>query len=342
MKTIFLFLILSPLVSLAGVVNGGGGKAIVCRDKDRTIQSAQVLDLYEAQHQYGLQLLPSPITLDEAINLVGERLESLSGTRQYMMSMNREQLKEIYKKFVLLGPGIGLEPINDSHDILRPENCEIEQLAYFKESNIILVNQNIWSKLDPQNQAALIVHEAIYQLQRQRGATDSRDSRKIVGHLFSTANLQNVMGPVKATGEVIRCETSDTQNVFYMTKDENGSVLMNFAILGGQPVYSLTQTVDIKGSNIYDAVIGLRPQHAFYVPTPLTSAIPHRLYDRVMFKVQSLPLGGGHSGHYVELKMHLLTMDTDEHDRNVEGLPVWCFRDIVDANGSVSESIRKN
>lgn len=337
----FLSVALSSSLVLAGVTNGGGGKAIVCRDQNRQIISAQVLDLFEAENQYGLTLLPSARSLDEALSEVALRLESLSGQRRYMMSMKKTDLEAIYKKFKFLAPGIGLQPIDDSMDLLRPEHCEIEQLAFFKEANIVLVNQDIWNHLTPQNQAALIVHETIYQLQRRQGAKDSRDSRKIVGHLFSTVDLQNVMGLIPARGEVIQCETEKKTNVFYMTKDDLGNVQITFAMLDGQSVYSLTQTISPINSLFFDIVTGASEGSHSFIATELQSRIPHRLFERMSLRVQSYDRNAGHNGHYAKATISFLTMDMEDHGSDIEELPVWCSRDFIDENGNFNESIRK-
>jgi hypothetical protein len=256
MNRVVFLIFLMPSLLWAGVTNGGGGKAVVCRDQDRKIITAQMLDLFEAENQYELTLLPSASSLDEALDQVGLRLEGLSGHRREMLSMSRNDLRAIQKKFKFLAPGIGLQPIDDSMDLLRPENCEIEQLAFFKESNIILVNQDIWNHLNPQNQAALVVHETIYQQHRRNGAKDSRDSRKIVGHLFSTLDLQNVMGPLTKTSEAVQCQTQDERNVFFLTKDADGTGRITFSKLDGQSVYSLTEATEVERSMFYDIITG--------------------------------------------------------------------------------------
>lgn len=341
MKTIFFVLMMVPSILWAGVTNGGGGKAIVCRDQNRKILSAQVLDLFEAENQYGLTLLPSAATLDQALEEVGLRLESLSGQRRGMMRMKKEDLKDIYSKFKLLAPGIGLQPIDDSLDLLRPEHCEIEQLAFFKESNIILINRDIWNHLNPQNQAALVVHETIYQLQRQRGAKDSRDSRKIVGHLFSSLNLQNVMGSVPETGSVVQCNTEDEANVFYLTKDENGIGHITFAMLDGQQVYALTQATEVAKASFYDVITGVSEDSRSFIPSDIKSLIPHRLYERFALRVQSFDRNVGHSGHYAKATISFLTMDMNKYGHGAEELPVWCYRDYVGEDGNSNESLRK-
>lgn len=326
MKTWILTFVMWPAVLWAGVTNGGGGKAIVCRGPDRAILTAQVLDLFEAENQYGLELLPSASTFDENLRQVGDRLEGLQGTRA-MFRMSIVQLKQIFNKFKFLAPGVGIQPIDDSMDLLKPEGCEVEQLAFFKEANVILVNQDIWSKLDPRNKAALVVHEAIYQHQRRRGAQDSRDSRKIVGHLFSTAKLENTMGAIPRTGEAITCGSNDGKSSFYVSLDQNGNSELTFSHIEGLQVFSKTSAS--YSGDFYRQLLGQEPpfSRTSSSVSDLATAIPHRSYDRVALQVHPAP--ADERKEFITVKIAYLMMDEMFEDPTKKYIDLYCYREIA-------------
>ena len=55
-----------------GTINGGGGKGIRCVDPVSRKTTLQLLDLYEAQVLYGLEMLTSPAGSNEALDLMAD------------------------------------------------------------------------------------------------------------------------------------------------------------------------------------------------------------------------------------------------------------------------------
>src|SRR3989338_2231592 len=67
-------LLLPPLLMASGTVDGGGGKAVVCRDQANRIVSAETLDLFEGKNLYGVNVLSLGSTVNEEVAAIQLRL----------------------------------------------------------------------------------------------------------------------------------------------------------------------------------------------------------------------------------------------------------------------------
>jgi len=169
---------MKPGQNSAGGVDGGGGKSVVCRNAEGVITSAELLDLYEGSTMYGLNIKKSTTPYAEQVE-----------SALLVLPASSRALTEAYAhivrdKMTVLPVGTEIAPVDDSLEVVTPKNCRPEQLARFYSQDKILVNGEIWERLDETNRAALILHEAVYANNRFAGATDSRRSRHIVASLF--------------------------------------------------------------------------------------------------------------------------------------------------------------
>jgi hypothetical protein len=173
-------LILS-LTSYAGNERGNGGSGVVCRNADGSIKSAELLDIYEGKALFGLKYSSLTGTIEENYKSIIEDIygKVLSPT-EYMI------FNHIKNSFVMLPEGVELEPINDSLPIIIPRGCKIEQVANFYNLKSIYIVSDIYNKLSDLDKLGLLLHEALYFLDRQGGVKDSRHTRRAVGHLLST------------------------------------------------------------------------------------------------------------------------------------------------------------
>lgn len=171
-------------LTIHGVDNSGGGKAVVCRDEQKNIKRIQLLDLFEGETIYGLTSKSFGDSKEE--NLQGAK-EILQATFAQMPSVIPIQyfIDRALKDFRLLPPDVKLAPVDDAAPIVIPSGCELEQLAYYQDNENLLVDQNLWNALDGKNKAALIMHEIIYLQARYEGDKDSRNARRVVAHIFS-------------------------------------------------------------------------------------------------------------------------------------------------------------
>ena len=202
----------SSLPALAGPGISGGGKGVICRDANRRVISAETLDLWEAREIYGLVPKVSAGTLRETVL---EAMENLSHSfrADEIESFDNEGKREsgapvifetmqnhAYPFFKKEGDpsnveirwlrNVNLTPTNDAYDSATPADCAIEQIISFGDSGMMsgkmLINKDLWDRLDPTNQAALIVHEAYYKVLRYFNAElSSLRTRRAVGLAFN-------------------------------------------------------------------------------------------------------------------------------------------------------------
>ncbi len=235
----------------AGVGSSGGGKAVVCRSAaDQAIESATVLDLYEAVHQHGLQLRPAiGSTEDELMRVLAEFRNSTENTPDSWSNQNLMKANKIIRNFQLT-PGV-LKSIADvGNTIALPRECSLEQLAIYQDKTEKLsVNLDIWNALDSMNQAALLAHEVIYRQQRiDGGDTTSEVTRRMVGLLFSTTPP-----PAKRTlllDDTPFCVSSDNvsqrRTHFYVSSQPSTrESTLTFDVLGGRQSIPVSVTLPV-------------------------------------------------------------------------------------------------
>jgi hypothetical protein len=334
MRTVFFILALWPVFVFAGVTNGGGGKAVVCRDLNREIQSAKLLDLYEAELQYDLVVENSGGDFSLELSRVAKKIEFATSHNRVEAKISLSSLRQNYGHFKILPKGVGIQEIDDSMDVLIPEGCAVEQLAYFKEPKVILVNGDIWQHLDTINRVGLVVHETIYQLQRQHGARDSRESRKITGYLMSGLQLPRTATSIPEEGQIIGCETKDKANLFYLYEEPDRQDMISFVKFGGQPVFT---EMTLRISSIGKYISGEVPLGASsaQVGGGLTSAMPHRVYDRGALLVEPTEL----VSEFVKASLILISIDGDFSSGNNQ-IQVSCFREDRQGTRVSRQSLR--
>ena len=201
---IFVALFAFGMPSRHGVISGGGGRSVVCRNQDGSIKSAEVLDLYEARVQYGLPLLMTGVDYRDIYANVLASLGEGRGPNFAHSLLSSAHYIDLQKR--ILPNGVALHEIDDSKEVLIPNGCKVEQLANYIDASQILFNGEIWNALDETNKAALIAHETIYLYFRDHGAANSIHARKAVGYGFSGVKLEDVAEGV--TDSTIQCEST--------------------------------------------------------------------------------------------------------------------------------------
>lgn len=235
----------------SGGETGGGGKGVVCRNTNGSVQSIELLDLWEARVLYNRNVVSSSTPL--AIQ-VRAALSSLANAVDFTpygpgdtgvgAALNNQAdlfLKNSPK--VLRLRGVTLTPTPDSYEAAYPNTCKIEQIVNYKGSADrpnILVNQDLWDKLTPTGQAALIVHESFYSVLRNFfGETDSIRTRRLVGYVFS-GNLFQPLSSVLPS-EYIVCESQQFQDQdfrlsrFYFYTRKDGALTGTASFAFGSP-----------------------------------------------------------------------------------------------------------
>ncbi len=251
---IALLIVVSSINCIAGVLNGGGGKAVVCRDLDQKIKSVETLDLYEGRVQYGLGV---HIKSDSYLNMATEVLTTLGRGRgpDFTKDLVSTALR-IDRIKRLLPAGTSLQNIDDSNEVVAPDHCKIEQLANYIDQSMILVNGEMWGTMDEVNKAALIVHETLYYYFRfLAGANSSAHARKAVAYGFSGLVLESVRDGIPED-VATTCETYSGKNSngptkywIYPDSDPNYEVIQ-FDSLDG--VLMLTKTYMKAAKSSFD------------------------------------------------------------------------------------------
>jgi len=210
-------------------VVGNGGDAVVCRDAMGSIVAAEVLDLYEARiiHDRESNL--------DASKTVAEILEDI----RINLSMHETSLNKTLKEYTdsfeeetLFLDDVELSDIEDSAHIIVPNGCKVEQVVIQNEPSAFnpkryTVNNEIWSKFDNLNKAAMTLHEALYRVFLENlTARDSRLVRLILSYLISddlNTNLYDMLALVQQIG--FKSFSLRTQEGLIFTKfetDEEG------------------------------------------------------------------------------------------------------------------------
>jgi hypothetical protein len=244
----------------AGVSNGGGGWAVVCRSPDNQITSAVLLDLYEAQNEYGLTLTPELHSLDQ------EYVSYLSALRKTVDDSNpvgQNEINQLHNEmlapanFHILAPGQQVTSMNDvGHTIQPPSGCRLEQVAYFNDdtdglgNEEVEVDSSIWKSFDTRSQAALLMHEIIYRQYREVGDKLSENTRRVIGLLASTtpppSNLDGVPEDAyfcTAGNDGLRQKNFE----FYLYPDPKhpSKSIFQFTMLAGHTVFSINRVTTL-------------------------------------------------------------------------------------------------
>ena len=298
--TLFLSLGSNAKPNLFAGQDRGGGQAVVCRDSNKRIKTAVMLDLFEGEKIYKLKL--SPIdpskTYKDLAYEAGQRIEegglgfdltprsNNNNLFGILPVFHRQQLRAAILQVIQgmnLIPDAGLNPIDDSNPIVRPSNCEIEQVAiYFDTSLEIQVVKEIWDAFDNVNKAALLVHEGFYQILRLQGEANSDRVRRAVGHGFAGTQFKYVLDGIMKSSDnfnkTVICGTvsaSDPKYTFAVYRNEFGFWTLHFLSMHGKFVLSkTTMAVSDDLSPLGPLDINVRSQ---------TSRIMESIFDNNLF-----------------------------------------------------------
>lgn len=187
--TILLFV--APVPSFAGAISGGGGAAVVCRNADHSIASAELLDLYEGKVRFGYEIPESPgLSADTQIATALDRL----GDDRYVALKAKEFARDIIERIRYLPEGVSLNApldLGESYGAVVKEGCRMEGVGFYEADGTLKIARPVFSALSTTQKAALILHEAIYKIDRTvENAANSARSRKLTAQFFSTS-LEN-------------------------------------------------------------------------------------------------------------------------------------------------------
>lgn len=170
---------------------GNGGVSMVCRDANERILSAELLDIYEGKVRYGKKYNNS-LNSDTKVELAQLKLIN----HPDFLSAFQKELARVLAILMYVPVGNILTPTNDAFPTILKKGCVFEQVANYTDDGDLLVSQEIHNHLSEVNKAALLVHETVYAIFRGKGATDSRQARKLTAELLAQNADQKVIDEI--------------------------------------------------------------------------------------------------------------------------------------------------
>jgi hypothetical protein len=194
--------------TVEGVISSGGGRGVLCQKDQQHVES---LDLYEARKSLGFKLDVNLASQDEAVDFLATTLGAYfwlpeSGTLEQSTKVIDDQLTEMIAKIRFTDGKRHLKMVKDSYEVLLDDGCETKQVALYYNETTLMVDKEYWDNMDWTNRAALLAHELVYLKDRQLGATDSINTRKLVAYLFGKQGLRGRGdGLLTAAGTIATC-----------------------------------------------------------------------------------------------------------------------------------------
>ncbi len=267
MKFILAGILLFSGSTFAGVMNGGGGKGVICRDSQSKVTSVELLDLWEARVIYGkIPKQPGLSVQDQTKRLIANLKNSIysvgfSYSSSYAnnhggnnsVSLNGAEAVEAALTdgiSIFLSPnnpkvhwliGANIKLTDDSYEVVTPSDCSIEQVAKYIDTNnggMVLVNKDLADKMDNVNKAALYVHEAYYAFIRKFGTEySSIRVRRAIGFAMSDYQFINPETYLTEKGSFVYCqsplaEAAHSEFIIYQTSDKSGYSIFPLAVIG--------------------------------------------------------------------------------------------------------------
>lgn len=227
-------LLLTPLSANAGEGGfvGGGGKGVVCDGK------VQVLEIYEAELR-GQKLLPAKPDLDGNLEAIGLGLTEMMRTNRYKFGPG-QMVEYIHSQFagrtVYIEPEKSLPVTNDATLPPMKAGCRVVQIALWSKDNWIYFDKNLWNQLDPLNQAVIMAHEIVYAIARNKGVTNSDESRELIRIVLTDPNPPGQVTPVLARPKFGACfgdggTSSETTHFYVIDEEKDGESGLGFYFL---------------------------------------------------------------------------------------------------------------
>lgn len=205
-----LAVVLTSAVSLSQAMAAGtsthGGTVLTCADGRMPV----LLDLFEAENE-----TDAPKTIVRSNEPM--ELQAMAALAKLRFARDAEIDVQAELEIVLahyasdnstLPHGMKLFPSGDTAPDFIPEGCELRQVVTYKADGKILFDKERISQLAPTDMAALMVHEAVYKVNREfRAVSVSKPARVITGALFGSEPLgeqerdfvlRNLLTPAKA------------------------------------------------------------------------------------------------------------------------------------------------
>jgi len=246
-----IFILNISSIALAGGMEGGGGKSVVCRDLNGNITKAELLDLFEGRTQYQLPYQESPLPWKEQVVAIFNSAGVSTVPSPNEQTTIFDWYNRIITRLNILPDDVTLKDTVDSFEVVAPRNCKIEQVAIYQNDNQVLVNGEIWNFFSETQKAALMIHESSYKVLRKAGETNSIRARHFTAHLMSNGKIEDNL-PENTVVAMCGVPGSGWNTYFYVSPsfyDENGvkRARVQFGNIGKQQLLSKTYAdVDVS------------------------------------------------------------------------------------------------
>lgn len=188
--SILLIFALLPGALYAGNEGGHGGGGIVCGNADGSLQSVELLDLWEQARVAGSQGTSwlNGLSEDQIVARIIGRLRQASPelAGQVTLQLGRLRLQAAPADIEMTPPSdVGIRTLPR-----LPHNCSLKAIAkYWDRGEVLYTDQELYGALTVLQKTALKLHEAIYRQWRRLpvGVADSRKVRALIGALFDQA-----------------------------------------------------------------------------------------------------------------------------------------------------------
>lgn len=215
MKTKAFITFLGCLWSTTGVAQthadghevGNGGGAWVCSTSQSTINWIQTVDLFEAENEFDLILETYTDPLQQIVDRVMQRIQAVDPQLYRTLAPRVSSLELLsHSPPAIVRRNDPLAVVDDAAYRLVPSTARCpggeihyEQVVNFTHQGRILVQSQLFEALSPRDQAALVVHEALYHYRRERFRdSHSAATRRIIGLLFSTLPEAQLAGALRS------------------------------------------------------------------------------------------------------------------------------------------------
>lgn len=199
-----------------GAVGNGGG-TWVCREQNGDVRWVKLVDLFEAQGEFGLTLAQLQGKYEDIVDQTYLRLYRANPKFAEAVLKRLDELNYLRPSNDVIWTDDTLSVIDDSLYRLKPSvrKCTggllgsdpksgepmipYGQVVNFKNDGKLLVQSELFNNLTETEKAALVYHEAIYALRRDvAGDKNSVSTRRIIGLLFSTLSTEELKRELQA------------------------------------------------------------------------------------------------------------------------------------------------
>jgi tRNA splicing endonuclease len=225
--------------AMGGVGNGGGTHW--CPDK-----APEMYDIYEGKRRYKLEIVDDGSRTEDVIEKAILRVKSTNVTLANEISKKIDFLNNGGLSFE---SGLALNRVPDANVLMVDKGCEYRQIANWDNaSGRVFVNNDYYDRMDDFNKAALILHEAIYAVSRERLQTDNSDSsRRLVADLLAARFDRSSLNHLTKTDDIRVMITKEGVSTVY---ESNESVLDSSALMISQHAILRVHTHDLNLGSI--------------------------------------------------------------------------------------------